>query len=105
MASALLRFLFLVTPLARAKKKHTQPAAPFDYYLLSLSWAPNFCASHQSDHSSECAAGNHAAFVLHGLWPQSNSRTADVLRASQSRGQKHRRPHAAVHADAELNPA
>jgi ribonuclease T2 len=69
----LLCFLLLITPLAQAKKKHPNPPAEFDYYLLSLSWAPNFCASHPSDHSNECAAGNHAAFVLHGLWPQSNS--------------------------------
>lgn len=41
----------------------------FDYYLLNLSWSPEFCHSHPS--AQECAA--HAAFVLHGLWPQNNS--------------------------------
>jgi ribonuclease T2 len=72
-SSGLLCLVLLVTPLAQAKKKHPKPPAQFDYYLLSLSWAPNFCASHPSDHSSECTIGNHTAFVLHGLWPQSNS--------------------------------
>jgi ribonuclease T2 len=72
-SSGLLCLVLLVTPLAQAKKKHPKPPAQFDYYLLSLSWAPNFCASHPSDHSSECTVGNHTAFVLHGLWPQSNS--------------------------------
>jgi ribonuclease T2 len=38
----------------------------FDYYLLSLSWSPEYCHSHPN--ASECT--EHAAFVLHGLWPQ-----------------------------------
>jgi len=45
----------------------------FDYYLLALAWAPNYCAGHPTDHSSECRTGGHTAFVLHGLWPQANS--------------------------------
>ncbi|QHN02659.1 ribonuclease T [Granulicella sp. WH15] len=44
------------------------PAQPdhFDYYLLNLSWSPEFCATLSS--SPQCAA--HPGFVLHGLWPQ-----------------------------------
>lgn len=38
----------------------------FDYYLLNLSWSPEYCYSHRD--ASEC--GRHASFVLHGLWPQ-----------------------------------
>jgi ribonuclease T2 len=45
--------------------------AGFDFYLLNLSWSPEFCYSHPS--APECAA--HAAFVLHGLWPQNNDGT------------------------------
>ncbi len=40
----------------------------FDFYLLNLSWSPEFCYSHAS--APECAS--HATFVLHGLWPQNN---------------------------------
>ena len=43
----------------------------FDYYLLNLSWSPEFCYSHPS--AAECAA--HDAFVLHGLWPENNDGT------------------------------
>ena len=45
-----------------------QQAGPqrFDYYLLNLSWSPEFCYSHKS--APECGRG--ATFVLHGLWPQ-----------------------------------
>jgi len=39
----------------------------FDYYLLTLSWAPEFCHSHGN--SPECT-GQHFGFVVHGLWPQ-----------------------------------
>ncbi len=51
-----------------------QGAAPgqFDFYLLTLSWSPEFCATHGNDASAaaECAAPK--GFVLHGLWPQNN---------------------------------
>lgn len=43
------------------------PAGGFDYYVLSLSWAPTYCASH-SDDTSECSSPH--GFVVHGLWPQ-----------------------------------
>jgi len=48
-------------------------AAPgvFDFYLLTLSWSPEYCVTHLS--AAECAA--HPAFVLHGLWPQNNDGT------------------------------
>jgi ribonuclease T2 len=38
----------------------------FDYYLLNLSWAPEFC--HSKPNSPECSG--HFGFVVHGLWPQ-----------------------------------
>jgi ribonuclease T2 len=43
-------------------------AGQFDYYLLSLSWAPSYCLTHRDD-GSECS-GKGYGFVLHGLWPQ-----------------------------------
>lgn len=62
--------------IAFGRKHHssgTQQKATFDYYLLSLSWAPTYCESHPNDNSSECKKGNHTGFVLHGLWPSSNT--------------------------------
>ncbi len=44
----------------------TQAAPGFDFYLLNLSWSPEFCHSHPD--ATECA--EHARFVLHGLWPE-----------------------------------
>jgi len=43
-----------------------QPGA-FDYYVLALSWSPEFCHSHPA--KPECASGKFG-FVVHGLWPQ-----------------------------------
>ncbi len=49
-----------------------QPANQnFDYYLLNISWSPEFCHSHPE--AAECAA--HDTFVLHGLWPENNDGT------------------------------
>jgi ribonuclease T2 len=50
---------------------HAQRNKPgmFDYYLLSLSWSPDHCASHPDD-GQQCASGKRLGFVLHGLWPQ-----------------------------------
>jgi len=45
-----------------------QTAAPFDYYVLALSWSPAYCAWNPADHS-QCGQ-RRFAFVLHGLWPQ-----------------------------------
>jgi len=50
-----------------------QPQVNLIINLLSLSWAPNYCAGHPGDHSAECRIGGHNAFVLHGLWPQASS--------------------------------
>ena len=50
------------------KKTQEAQAGQFDYYLLSLSWAPTYCLTHTDD-SSECSSKGYG-FVLHGLWPQ-----------------------------------
>ena len=55
-----------------AKSKRRKPArAGFDFYLLNLSWSPEFCQTHPG--ANEC--GLHSTFVLHGLWPQNNDGT------------------------------
>lgn len=46
------------------------PAADFDYYVLSLSWSPQYCAAEGSDDTQQCSLGRKLGFVLHGLWPQ-----------------------------------
>jgi ribonuclease T2 len=45
--------------------------AQFDFFILNLSWSPEFCHSHPT--ATECA--QHATFILHGLWPQNSDGT------------------------------
>jgi ribonuclease T2 len=42
----------------------------FDFYVLALTWSPNFCAGPGGKDPEECGPGKNPGFVLHGLWPQ-----------------------------------
>jgi ribonuclease T2 len=42
----------------------------FDFYVLSLSWSPTFCATaEEADSSAQCDTPT-LGFAMHGLWPQ-----------------------------------
>ena len=46
-------------------------AGDFDYYVLSLSWSPNWCATTGDQRGSEqCDPSRDLGWVVHGLWPQ-----------------------------------
>lgn len=47
---------------------HWGEKKPLDYFMLSLSWSPEFCAV--QSHNQQCGRGY--GLVLHGLWPQYN---------------------------------
>ena len=65
----------LLTPLAATAQDRRQGTpGEFDFYVLSLSWSPSFCAA-----AAERGRGRAAnaqcgvrpySFVVHGLWPQ-----------------------------------
>lgn len=44
-------------------------AGDFDYYVLSLSWSPNWCAA-QGDARGSPQCERRVGWVAHGLWPQ-----------------------------------
>jgi ribonuclease T2 len=55
-----------------------------DYYLLSYSWAPNFCekASASSKRAGaknflQCGTDQSFGYILHGFWPQGSLLTKD----------------------------
>lgn len=51
-----------------------EKAGVFDYYVLALSWSPNWCLREGDDRDApECAAGAGRGWTLHGLWPQYES--------------------------------
>ena len=46
-------------------------AGDFDYYVLSLSWSPTWCALEgEARNSPQCEEEKDFGWVLHGLWPQ-----------------------------------
>jgi len=64
----ILIILLLSVGLVRAEG---EVAGDFDYYVLSLSWSPNWCALEGDAKGSEqCATDAKFGWVMHGLWPQ-----------------------------------
>lgn len=61
-----------VTDRGTQQNRRPEPGV-FDYYVLSLSWSPTYCADtgeRRKDPQCEPRQGRPYAFVLHGLWPQ-----------------------------------
>jgi ribonuclease T2 len=63
-----MRFAALIAGLLLGASAAADPPGQFDYYLLSLSWSPQYCAGAHHDDGEQCA--RPYAFVAHGLWPQ-----------------------------------
>ncbi len=78
---AFVALLLLVTPFAAPAlaqnsrdSAHADEPGQFDFYVLSLSWSPSFCAEAAERHATarpapQCGARPYS-FVVHGLWPQ-----------------------------------
>ncbi len=60
--------LLLLCSFAPFASSQTAKPGAFDLYLLTLSWSPEYCHSHSTP--TECAAGRHFGFIVHGLWPE-----------------------------------
>ena len=77
MTRVVLRFallaLLLTPQAARAQDRRQNAPGQFDFYVLSLSWSPSFCASAAERGSGtanvQCGPRPYS-FVVHGLWPQ-----------------------------------
>lgn len=57
-------FALLATPLLSE-----DISGEFDYYVMSLSWSPNWCAL-EGDARNSPQCDRDFGWVLHGLWPQ-----------------------------------
>jgi ribonuclease T2 len=58
----------------RAQDERQNEPGKFDFYVLSLSWSPSFCAAaaergYGRAPSQQCGVRPYS-FVVHGLWPQ-----------------------------------
>ena len=64
----ILMILLLSVGLAHAEG---EKAGDFDYYVLALSWSPNWCALEgKAKGSEQCDDDAKFGWVMHGLWPQ-----------------------------------
>ena len=62
------------TDLAAAQDGRQNAPGQFDFYVLSLSWSPSFCAAAAEriggrPSGPQCGPRPYS-FVVHGLWPQ-----------------------------------
>ncbi|WP_371687642.1 MULTISPECIES: ribonuclease T2 family protein [unclassified Shinella] len=62
---------------ASRKAPETRAAVPlgtgFDFYVLSLSWSPTWCADNDAGgRTQQCRRGENNGFIVHGLWPQND---------------------------------
>lgn len=62
-------FIFALMFLATAARAEGERAGDFDYYVLALSWSPNWCALEGDAREAEQCARDFG-WVVHGLWPQ-----------------------------------
>ena len=70
-AAALLAYIAVLLSTAPAFARQANTSGDFDYFVLSLSWSPSYCAGPEgADDGQQCAPGKRFAFVVHGLWPQ-----------------------------------
>lgn len=66
-------------------------AGEFDYYVMALSWSPNWCEIEgDAKGSDQCDPRHDHGWILHGLWPQYHRGFPSYCRTSErppSRGQ------------------
>jgi ribonuclease T2 len=70
----LFSFAALLAATSAAAQNKGEPGK-FDFYLMNLSWSPEFCSIQGV--SPQCAA--KPGFILHGLWAQNNDGSYPVF--------------------------
>lgn len=68
----------------RRQDRQQDRAGNFDFYVLSLSWSPTFCATNKGGRNDQqCGLDKQYRFVVHGLWPQYEKGYPDFCRTSE----------------------
>ncbi|MGC9368460.1 MAG: ribonuclease T2 family protein [Paracoccaceae bacterium] len=79
-----MRWLILLLLTATLARAEGERAGEFDYYLLSLSWSPTWCALEGTVRKSpQCDEDADFGWVLHGLWPQNEDGWPSYCRTGQ----------------------
>ncbi|MGB7321964.1 MAG: ribonuclease T2 [Albidovulum sp.] len=69
-----MRWLCLLALIAAPAFAEGEKPGDFDYYVLSLSWSPSFCAIEgDARNEDQCDPRHDFSFTLHGLWPQNET--------------------------------
>lgn len=76
-------FLTLLLLGSTAQAQSEKPGQ-FDYYVMALSWSPNWCAL-EGDRkgSDQCDTRHDHGWILHGLWPQNEQGWPSYCRANE----------------------
>lgn len=66
-----MRYLLAVFLCLAAPIRAQDVAGEFDYYVMALSWSPNWCVLEGDERGSpQCKEDQDFGWILHGLWPQ-----------------------------------
>lgn len=66
-----MRWLLVLLASVGIARAEGEQAGDFDYYVLSLSWSPTWCALEgDARNSPQCDGTRDFGWVLHGFWPQ-----------------------------------
>lgn len=84
-----MRFLLSLLLWASMAQADGEPAGEFDYYVLALSWSPNWCALEgDAKGSPQCDEAEDFGWVMHGLWPQYHRGWPAFCRSSEPNPQR-----------------
>jgi ribonuclease T2 len=61
-------------------------AGDFDFYVLSLTWTPTYCATADNPDGAQC--GRPYGFLVHGFWPEYETGYPEYCASSFPRGLK-----------------
>jgi ribonuclease I len=61
-------------------------AGDFDFYVLSLTWTPTYCATADNPDDAQCDSSH--GFLVHGFWPEYETGYPEYCASSFPRGLK-----------------
>ncbi len=80
-----MRWLLALILSTRLLHAEGEQAGDFDYFVLSLSWSPNWCALEGAARAApQCDPDRDLGWVLHGLWPQYETGWPSYCRSAQA---------------------
>lgn len=83
MIRILMTLLSITAIAATTARAEGERPGQFDYYVMALSWSPNWCALEgDARNSPQCAPQKDHGWVLHGLWPQKERGWPSYCRAN-----------------------